>query len=1216
MSITLAEAQSYSELFFDYCARILSSKDSLLCSRTIDCGMRFLDGVVAPTAYILLVHGSAGATSGVDTVTETVTVCRSSAVRSLPESGWILTNGTTLEYPFASSAQQVPHSSIHSSREIMVTELVVTNTHTVSKVYQRTSTAQSKSSSVEAAADTKQPQEPSEEPISPALSVTTETIDVSGSVHLATTRSEQYARSSTTTSTSVYNAENDEGVPEYTFLPGAPPPPSSTTTLDSSSATFGLGSGIVTPETSSRPASVAEDPAWIFSSRSWSTSIGPSDYAGPALPSIAFSTVYSMSQTFQLPATSISTLPVETERPSSTVIDTSTSATNLMSLAETISDDQTSATDTAIFSDEPTSSKLSSLVLSATYTPSLQSSSQPAAVAPVPIFSPSSLIAESIRLSSNSGSLLSSQPTLSSASNPASLPASRPISSASTISSIFVNGLPPSEGTGQTVSTSSLLSSFRTLAASSFPGSVGSQIFGPTPSPQESFQTSTSSSADLTIEKPSDLESSAIATSYSGFLDTSSTAVPGTPSILASTTMLGGPTASTSLPETSSAESTIISTIGTTSSEGPAISSAETIPVIPSFSSSLLITASSDSSIAVEFPAVTGIPAPSTLFISATSTEESSTTAAVVTRLYISGGSVATTVIGGVTRQVVLDGEQTTTVSGGFTTTYTSGGITQTAIEVAPASVTAVAEAIIGACPDYNGRFRIVNGVETLIACGVVYNGTITSYSSRRRNVKRATPEDYDEQCKGMDSCVGYTNTQEQCVFYSEVFDQVEWPYPAISALRLRQAEEPILEAEQSSFASGWEPSIVSLSLPNEGSIIVSGPSSAISATQFPPREANTQTTAASQVSGPLSAGESASAISASTAAPEATLTPSLVPVSTVTEVRTVTATQTASTEVIAMVQSASSYTYTLTATETREASTLTTERIIVTTAEASTSYSTIYHTWTGETLISTYLSTIYSTVFVSVTLTGTTATETVPTTIREVSTQAGSTLISTERLTETLPTTIREISTQGGSTLISTERLTETVPTTVREVSTQGGSTIISTERLTETVPTTEREITTQPASTERYTSILVTTERFTDPASTVVIATTEVLTSTVISLITLPPQVSTYEVTYTTAVRETILVPTTERLTTTEVLISTERTTDRVTETESLISTERLISTARSTMREVSTLIQPTTIINVSTFVTTLPAETRVSTDGAKDRDVKSAKLLRAAS
>ncbi|SMR55377.1 unnamed protein product [Zymoseptoria tritici ST99CH_1E4] len=608
-------------------------------------------------------------------------------------------------------------------------------------------------------------------------------------------------------------------------------------------------------------------------------------------------------------------------------------------------------------------------------------------------------------------------------------------------------------------------------------------------------------------------------------------------------------------------------------------------------------------------------PVVTVVSLSTTSVTTSSTTSAasLITRYYISGGTVNTTVIGGATRVVEVDGEPTTFVEGGFTTSYTFGGRTSTAVEVATASPVAnVADAVIGVCPGYNGRYLNVSNVETLVACGVIYNGTIIPYSDRRRDsiLKRATPQECRAQCLSMVNCVGYSNTQEQCVFYSEVNAQRPWPYPALSGLRLRAVQRAD-DVTTSTVETG------SLTASSGTSTILSSPS----ATSIPGTVDPSSGAPDSSVSGP-------------------TISPSLVPVSTITEIRTVTETPSPSAYVTTLVQSASSYTYTTTATETLGASTITTERVTVSTAPASTIYSTVFSSLPGQTSVSTYLSTIYSTVYY--TLTATTATETISTTLRETSTLSGPTQ------TESLFTTVREtvvsdrtISQTITSTLrFPTETQTQRDTTTQREVSTQRaptetristapGETVVTTRR--ETVVSdrtiTQTEVSTQRGPTETLVSSAPAETVFTTLRETVVSDRT--VTRTDVSTLRFPTETQTRREVSTapgetvfTTLRETVvsdrtvtqtLVSTLRETTTSsapgltttarETIISSvppETQTQRVVTTlrETVVSDRTITQTLLSTVRETTTARETTVSISVSTVYSALPASTYTTT------------------
>lgn len=176
----------------------------------------------------------------------------------------------------------------------------------------------------------------------------------------------------------------------------------------------------------------------------------------------------------------------------------------------------------------------------------------------------------------------------------------------------------------------------------------------------------------------------------------------------------------------------------------------------------------------------TSIGGPATLASSSTASSS------FVTRYYVYDGIEATTIIGGATRTITLEnGQPTTTVLGGISTTFTTGGVTRTALEPPP-SIVAASEAVIGPCPDLRGRVVDTARGSALVACGVIYRGVIMSTLSRRGELaRRAEISACSTQCLNTPECVGFSYSQGQCIFFSTVTGQQDWPHPALSALRI-----------------------------------------------------------------------------------------------------------------------------------------------------------------------------------------------------------------------------------------------------------------------------------------------------------------------------------------------------------------------------------------------------------------------------------------------
>ncbi|CZT15029.1 uncharacterized protein RCC_12119 [Ramularia collo-cygni] len=640
---------------------------------------------------------------------------------------------------------------------------------------------------------------------------------------------------------------------------------------------------------------------------------------------------------------------------------------------------------------------------------------------------------------------------------------------------------------------------------------------------------------------------------------------------------------------------------------------AETVP--PVVISTSLISTSMDATVSQGGTLPTAAPIGSSnaqqnpsITTSSEPTESPIPTAPTAPGTYVYGGTAVRAVIGGTTQTFTSGGQLSTAVTGGLTTTYTSGGVTTTIPGPVPeATSNSVEDAVIGACPAYDSRSYEgpeSDGTTYLVACGEIYNGTI---SGRESLLKRAVGVECISRCEAMEDCAALSYTSGECIFFSEVNGQTDSDDPTFSAVRLDSNEDVGEEVDSSSSASQ---SVTITTLVSTSTSLLEVPATTTTSTILESSFTVTLTTTAR--------GETTTILSVSTR--DASTAVIVLPASTTTVLLTtsvpvtVTATPLASNVVSTVTETPPTLTEQITITTTVTSlipgSTVVSTNLITTTignGVVSTSTERITSTLPASTLtiVQVETTTAPNSIIVStlisvpppftqtqrITVTGSTynVTQTVTSLI------PGSTVISTSLLTTTIG---------DGIVVTSTQQVTSTLPaSTVTslqiQTTTAPGSIIVSTYVPTPVVSTqfeTRTIISTRPAQVvTSYLpgSIVVSTQTTTLPASTRTISYETTIRETGTALVT------------TTEAGRTVVQTITSALpasTSTVISVSTvsgSTITNFVTRTEAVVtvvSTKQaatIISTIVSTAAA-STILQPTTVISTRDVVMTAAGST----------------------
>ncbi|CZT18013.1 uncharacterized protein RCC_03851 [Ramularia collo-cygni] len=195
------------------------------------------------------------------------------------------------------------------------------------------------------------------------------------------------------------------------------------------------------------------------------------------------------------------------------------------------------------------------------------------------------------------------------------------------------------------------------------------------------------------------------------------------------------------------------------------------------------ITASLSTRAPTSSPGASGLSSPTTSIKPLTTTTPE--LASSFSTTYVTGGSIVTTLLGGLT----------TSYTAGCTTVV-SNVASPTDIASASAAANAVSRAVVGPCPGANSLLVRTDSSSSdiLVVCGKAYNGTVLSQYTRRSDPigtplsERATDQDCTAACSSPDNaCVAFTYALNTCILYSYVFAVFDTPYPAFSALLINE---------------------------------------------------------------------------------------------------------------------------------------------------------------------------------------------------------------------------------------------------------------------------------------------------------------------------------------------------------------------------------------------------------------------------------------------